>query len=104
MLTDVTVDRIVRCAGHQGTRPLVANQAKEKFATGSDGSSPSSNCHNNSTMTCVNIPIATINVRTLQDDIKLATIVKVTMSLGIDVLALQELRHVGHRHFVFDDE
>ena len=48
--------------------------------------------------------IASINVRTLQGDITLATIIKVTESLGIDALALQEVRCTGSDCFEFDDE
>jgi exonuclease III len=43
-------------------------------------------------------------VRTLQDDIKLATIVKTSSSLGIDVLALQEVRRTSTGLMTFDDE
>ena len=35
-----------------------------------------------------NIRIATINLRTLQDDIKLATVIKTNSALGIDILSM----------------
>ena len=50
-----------------------------------------------------NIRIATINVRTLQDDIKLATIVQTANSLNIDVLAMQEVRRTSTGLMVFDN-
>ena len=51
-----------------------------------------------------NIRIATINIRTLQDDFKLAAVVKAAEQLGIDVLALQEVRRTSSGTFTFDDE
>ena len=50
------------------------------------------------------IRIASINVRTLQDDLKLATVVKSAGDLGIDVLAMQEVRRTGSGVFTFDDD
>ena len=43
----------------------------------------------------VHIRIATINVRTCQEDIKLAKIVQAASSLDIDILAIQEARRLG---------
>ena len=51
-----------------------------------------------------NIRIATINVRTAQDDIKLATIVKTASDLGIDILAMQEVRCTSSGILTFEDE
>ena len=51
-----------------------------------------------------NIRISTINVRTLQDDIKLATSVKAAEDLGFDILALQEVRRTSNGVLTFDDE
>ena len=51
-----------------------------------------------------NIRIATINIRTLQDELKLATTVKAAQNLGFDVLALQEVRHLSTGVITFDDE
>ena len=51
-----------------------------------------------------NIRIATINVRTAQDDIKLATIVKSASDLGIDILATQEVRRTSYGVLTFEDE
>ena len=51
-----------------------------------------------------NIRVATINVRTLHDDIKLALIIKAAEKLRIDILALQETRRTGNGAFIFDDE
>ena len=50
------------------------------------------------------IRIATINVRTLQDEIKLATTVKAAQKLEFDILALQETRIISNGLVVFDDE
>ena len=50
-----------------------------------------------------NIRIAKINVRTLQDDLKLALIVKAARDLNIDILALQEVRRIGNGVLTFDD-
>ena len=47
---------------------------------------------------------ASINVRTLQEDIKLATIIKVTESLIVDVLALQEVRRTEIDCLEFNDK
>ena len=51
-----------------------------------------------------NIRIATINVRTAQDNIKLATIVKTASDLGIDILAMQEVRRTSYGILTFEDE
>ena len=51
----------------------------------------------------VNIRIATINVRTCQDDMKLVDIVKAASNLKIDVLAIQEARRLGKGDFAFED-
>ena len=51
-----------------------------------------------------NIRIASINVRTLQDDLKLAIIVKAAHDLNIDILAMQEVRRTGTGVFEFDDD
>ena len=45
--------------------------------------------------TTTNIRIATINVRTLHDDIKLALAIKSTEQLKIDILALQKRAEQG---------
>ena len=125
---------IVRRVGQQGTRPSVTGQAEvEKYATGCDSLSLSTTTsgtrkhplkHNNAgdaqridkvkssiteskktkTSSHNNIRIATINVRTLQDDIKMALIVKATAELEIDILAMQEVRRTSTGSFTFDDE
>ena len=122
---------IVRHVGHQGTRPSVTSQAEvAKYATGCDGLSPSSitsgtrnqilTVNNNNNKKNGNnsksdnsnrkkhninkIRISTINVRTLQDDMKLATAIKSAEHLGMDILAMQEVRRTSTGIFVFDDE
>ena len=103
--------RLVRRAGDQGTRPSVVSQAGvDKFATGCDSLSLSTitsgykNTKDSVKSKTKRLRIASINVRTLQEDIKLATIIKVTESLNIDVLALQEVRRTGSDCLEFDDE
>ena len=110
---------IVRRVGHQGTRHSVTSQTEvAKYATGCDGLSPSSiipgtrnqiltvnnnknkKNGNNSNSDNSNrkkhninkIRISTVNVRTLQDDMKLATAIKSVEHLGMDILAMQEVR------------
>ena len=126
-----TTYRIVRRAGQQGMRlPVVSHAGIDKYATGSDSLSPSSitsgdknltdsgkenskmklainskDFENNNERTYINgIRVATINVRTVQDDFKLATVIKETSKLGIDILALQEVRRVGFGYAIFDDD
>ena len=48
--------------------------------------------------------IATINVRTLQEDLKLAIIVKAARYLNIDILTMQEVRRTGSGVFEFNDK
>ena len=118
--TKKTGYRIVRRAGHQGTRPSVASQAEvAKYVTGCDSSSLSTKTpgtgnqlsnQNIGTKKRLkirefhNIRIATINVRTLQEDIKLALVVKAAIDLEIDILAIQEVRRTSSGFFVFDDD
>ena len=119
--TTKTRYRIVRRAGQQGTRPSVTSQAEvEKYVTGCDSLSLStttsgtrnqlSNQNNGlkSKMLNVrdlhNIRIATINVRTLQEDIKLAMVVKAAIDLKIDILAMQETRRTSTGYFVLEDD
>ena len=51
----------------------------------------------------VKIRIATINVQTCQDDMKLVDVVKAASDLNIDVLAIQEARKLGKDEFTFGD-
>ena len=50
-----------------------------------------------------NIRIATINVRTLQDDIKLATCIQTAAEYGMDIISMQEVRGTGTGLTTFDD-
>ena len=52
----------------------------------------------------VNIRIATINVRTGKDDMKLADIAKAASDLKLDVLTIQEARILGKGDLTFEDE
>ena len=109
--------RIDRRADYQGSRPSAVHQAEvEKYATGCDGLSPSTSITGTRTdlRTAVipvskklqynNIKIATINVRTLQDEIKIATTIQAAAKLKIDVLAMQETRILGCEKKFFQDD
>ena len=108
-------------AGKQGARPPVGRQAGVgKYATGCDSLSLSTNISGTRNQLSAenfekklkrmkvrnfhNIRIATINVRTLQDDIKFALVVKAAIDLNIDILAIQEVRRTSSGYFVFDDD
>ena len=54
--------------------------------------------------TTASIRIATINVQTCKDDLKLADVVKAASQLKIDVLAIQEARRRCSGQMTFDDE
>ena len=98
----------MRRVDQQGTRPSVLCQAEVgKCATGCDGLSPSTSINGTGTDLRTaetllskkhqysNIKIATINVRTLQEEIKIATTIKAAEKLNIDILAMQETRILG---------
>ena len=108
-------------ADYQGSRLSVQDQAEfDKYATGCDGLSPTTNSNGtrNQSEDCPlkqrrsrkrrregtnNIRIATINVRTLQDELKVATAIQAAEKNQIDILALQEVRHTGCGCITFDD-
>ena len=107
--------RIDRRADYQGSRPSVLRQAEVgKYVTGCDGLSPSTNSNGTRKSTekktskkmssIANIRIATINVRTCREDIKLAQVVKAASQLNIDVLAIQEARRIHHGHVTLEDD
>ena len=132
MVTVENPCRIVRRADQQGTRPSVFCQTKdEKYATGCDSLSLSTtrsgtrkhSLNNFNTRDTIdntigrmqlsrkandnkyhNIRIASIDVRTLQDDLKLALIVKAAAKLKIDILAMQVVRRTQSVSFTVDDE
>lgn len=109
---------IVRRTGQQGMRPSVTGQAGvEKCATDCDSLSLSTitsgtithmKTANNKVnikppTRCNNIRIATINVRTLQDDIKLATILKTASDLDLDISTMQEVTRTSLGLLTFDN-
>ena len=51
-----------------------------------------------------NIRIATINVRTCQEDLKLAQVVKAASQLNIDILAIQEARRLYRGYVTLKDK
>ena len=107
--------RIDRRADYQGSRPSVVDQAEvDKYATGCNGLSPftGSPCTRTdvpsvkspSTLSYSYIKVATINVRTLSDDMKLVSIIEAAKKCNIDVLAMQETRFLGCDYCEFEDE
>ena len=107
--------RIDRRADYQGSRPSVSYQAEvEKYTTGCDGLSPSTSINGTRTqrkssksqskLSYSDIKIATINVRTLDDDMKLASVIQAAEKCKIDVLAMQETRRTGCDWTEFQDE
>ena len=50
------------------------------------------------------IRIATLNVRTLQDKLKLTTTIQSARDLGFDILAMQEVRRTSIALVTFDDD
>ena len=64
----------------------------------------STNSAGNDQQAYKNIRVATINVRTLQDDIKLATCIQTARDCKIDITAMQEVRRTGSGCMTFDDE
>ena len=95
----VTPCRIDRRADYQGSRPSVPYHAEVEKYTGCDGLSPFTR---NGTRTQIkstksklsysDIKIATINVQTLDDDMKLTSVIQAAEKCKIDVLAMQETR------------
>ncbi len=89
------------------------NSYRHEEENGCDGLSPSTiNCTGRSTekktskkmSSTANIRIATVNVRTCQDDLKLAEVVKAASQLKIDVLAMQEVRRIHSGQITFGDK
>ena len=87
---------------HRSSRPSVVDQAEvDKYATGCNGLSPftGSPCTRTdvpsvkspSTLSYSYIKVATINVRTLSDDMKLVSIIEAAKKCKIDVLAMQAM-------------
>lgn len=50
------------------------------------------------------IRIAAVNIRTLQDEIELTTVFKVTNCLGIGILAIQESKRTSSDLIAFEDD
>ena len=123
--------RIARRAGNQGARPPVGRQAGvEKYATGCGSSSllTTTPGTTRNTQECVaqnppqpkktdvndlisknvktfnNIKIATLNMQTLQCDIKLSTTIHSASELDLDIFALQEVRRKGQGEIEFENE
>ena len=64
----------------------------------------STNSAGNDQQAYKNIRVATINVITLQDDIKLTTCIQTARECKIDITAMQEVRRTGSGCMTFDDE
>ena len=52
----------------------------------------------------IGIRIATINARTLREDIKLAMVIKAAIDLNIDMLGIQEVRRTYSGYIIFEDD
>ena len=105
--------RIDRRADYQGSHPSAACQAEVEKFTGCDGLSPSTrngtrtrrrSTKSHSKLSYSEIKIATINVRTLGDDMKLTSVIQAAEKCKIDVLAMQETRRTGCDWTAFQDE
>ena len=99
---------IVRRVDQQGTRPPVLRQAGvEKCATGCGSlslPSISTETRTHPKIENMKIRIATINVQTMREDIKLAMVVKAAIAMKIDVLAVQEARRIGCGSITLEDQ
>ena len=96
--------RHIARAGQQGApSPVLSQAGVVNNATGCDNSSLSSRMLPETTSSDLRFPknnlikyekisISTLNIRTLSCDIKLANAIQEAKNLGIDVLALQEVR------------
>ena len=73
----------------------VQNGDDRKGNTSTKGDSKKMNC---------NIYIATINLRSRHDDIKLETEIKATNNLGTDILAIQESRRISSGLITLEDD
>ena len=109
--------RINGRADYQGSCPSAVHQAEvDKYTTGCDGLSQPTSITGTRTdlRTAVilvskklqfnNIKIVTINVRTLQDEIKISTTIQAAVKLKIDMVAMQETRTLGCDKKLFQDD
>ena len=111
-----TNNRHIARAVQQGApSPVLSQAGVVKNATGCDNSSLSSRMLPETTSSDLrfpsknlvrfeNISISTLNIRTLSCDIKLANSVQEAKRLGIDILALQEVRRLGEDELTFDSK
>ena len=112
-----TTDRPIARAVQQGApSPVLSQAGVVNNATGCDNSSLSSRMlpettssdlrfpNKNNLVRYENISISTLNIRTLSCDVKLANTVQEAKNLGIDILALQEVRRRGDDDFTFESK
>ena len=112
-----TTDRHIARAVQQGApSPVLSQAGVVNNATGCDNSSLSSRMlpettssdirfpNKNNLVRYENISISTLNIRTLSCDVKLANTVQEAKNLGIDILALQEVRRRGDDDFTFESK
>ena len=111
-----TNNRHIARAVQQGApSPVLSQAGVVNNATGCDNSSLSSRMLLETTSSDLrfpsknlirfeNISISTLNIRTLSCDIKLANSVQEAKRLGIDILALQEVRRPGEDELTFDSK
>ena len=112
-----TNNRHIARAVQQGApSPVLSQAGVVNNATGCDNSSLSSRMlpettssdlrfpNKNNLVRYENISISTLNIRTLSCDVKLANTVQEAKNLGIDILALQEVRRRGDDDFTFESK
>ena len=112
-----TNDRHIARAVQQGApSPVLSQAGVVNNATGCDNSSLSSRMlpettssdlrfpNKNNSVRYENISISTLNIKTLSCDVKLANTVQEAKNLGIDILALQEVRRRGDNDFTFESK
>ena len=108
--TPLSIDRR---ADYQGSRPSVSYQTEVEKFTGCSGLSPLTrhgtrtqikSKKSQSKLNYSDIKVATINVRTLQEDMKLVSVIEAAEKCKIDVLAMQETRRTGCDWNEFQDE
>ena len=107
---------IARAVEQGASSPVLSQAGVVNNATGCDNSSLSSRMlpettssdlrfpNKNNLVRYENISISTLNIRTLSCDVKLANTVQEAKNLGIDILALQEVRRRGDDDFTFESK
>ena len=114
--TNANYRQMARAVDQGASSPVLSQAGVVNNATGCDNSSLSSRMlpettssdlrfpNKNNLVRYENISISTLNIRTLSCDVKLANTVQEGKNLGIDILALQEVRRRGDDDFTFESK